>query len=164
MNEISRLFSAFCGSFSRRHLLPPSTLFCLCGKLISWSQVLQLSQLFQSSSLVTCILFTQNPQHFFSESSAVIWLWISVFIDLFLCTSWRGGAEIIELFTLSIALFFEFNSFSLLCFYSTLLTSSAIKRDFLFFVIVYFFGIFGTGLIIQNCGRNKFFRASVWRK
>jgi hypothetical protein len=133
MNEISRLVSAFCGTFSRRHLLPPSTLFCLHGELNSWSQFLQLSQFFQLSSLVTCILCSQIPEHFFSESSAVVWLWISVCIDYFLCTFWHGGTEIMELFILSISLYFEFNCFRFFYFYSTLLFSSAIKRDFLFF-------------------------------
>jgi hypothetical protein len=133
MNKISRSFSAFCRFFSRRNLLPTSTHFCLYGELNSWSQFLKLSHLFQPSSLVVCTLISQHAQHLFSESSAVIWLWISVFIDFFLRISWPCRTEIMELFTLSISLFFEVNSFLLLLLLLYVIKFFSDKRDFQFF-------------------------------
>ena len=42
--------------------------------------------------------------------SDVCWLWISVFIDYFFCIVWPHIHEVLELFTLSISLFFDFIS------------------------------------------------------
>jgi len=38
------------------------------------------------------------------------------------------------------------------------------KRDIQFFVMEYFLGIFGTGLISQNFEGANFFREFIWRK
>jgi len=66
-----------------------------------------------------------------------------------------------ELFTLSISLFFEFNSLLLSLYVINFFSD---EKDIQFLVIEYFLGIFGTGLISQNCEGSNFFREIIWRK
>ena len=68
-----------------------------------------------------------------------------------------------ELFRLTISPFFEFNSFLLLLLLLYVINFFSGKKRFSIFVFVieYFLGIFGTGLILQNCGGSNFFRESV---
>jgi len=63
-----------------------------------------------------------------------------------------------ELFTLSISLFFEFNSLLLSLYVINFFSD---EKDIQFLVIEYFLGIFGTGLISQNCEGSNFFREII---
>jgi len=105
-----------------------------------------------------------KPTAFFLESTAVFWLWISIFIDFFPCISCRCGNQILELYTLSISLFFGSNSVLLLLLLFYLIYFISDKKNFLFFVIEYFLEIFGTGMILQNRGGINFLGEIVWRK
>jgi len=134
LNEISRSFSAF-GRFFLAETFYRRWRVFVCTEN-------RTREVTFSSSQMCPYYLPKTPQHFFWESSAVIWLWISIFIDYFLCISFPFGTEILELFTLSISVLFEFNSvlFLLLLFYVIYFISD--KKRFLCFSKLNIFFIF----------------------
>jgi len=68
--------------------------------------------------------------------------------DFFVCIFWRCRPEVLGLFTLPISLLLDFISSLLLSLFLEVTSSFSEKKREIFFEILYFLGISGTGLIL----------------